>query len=497
MQRIIAVDCGAESGRVIVGTIADGRIALDVIHRFPNGPVNIDGTLRWDLPALFAEIKRGLAEAFKRHGGEILSIGVDTWGVDYALLDPAGALLELPYNYRDRRTNGVPEHVHAKLAEGVIFKRTGVKALQINTLYQLVAQRSQHPERLAAAAHLLTIPDLLHYWLSGEMRTEWSFAGTTQLAVAGKPEWDAELINRLGLPGHLFRPIVHPGTKLGRLRPELASELGLAGERPWIVLPASHDTASAVAASPGDPLTTAYLSSGTWSLMGVVLPQAVTSEAACAAGLSNEIGAFPQHGGAVRLNQNIMGLWLVQECRRGFARAGREYSYAQLADLAAAAPSSGTILDVDDARFLQPGEGDDTMPARILRQLRERGIAWPHGTASAADDGALVRLVLDGLAAAYGRCARELRALSGRAIEAVHVIGGGSQHRLLCQLTADACRLPVVAGPVEATALGNVLVQALGLGLIASPAEGRELVRASVTLETFKPKPEEARPAAG
>ncbi len=481
LLRIIAVDCGAESGRVIVGTVADGRIALEVIHRFANGPVTIDGTLRWDLPALFQEIKRGISEACARYPGEISSIGVDTWGVDYCLLDAGGALIELPYNHRDRRTEGIAEHVHRLVAERELFYRTGVRSLPINTVYQLGAQLLQHPETIKRAARLLTIPDTLHYWLSGEMRSEWSFAGTTQLARAGRAEWDTELLVRLGLPIRMFCPIVPPGTRLGRLRPELVRELGIAGTPPWIVVPAAHDTASAVAASPGDPATTAYLSSGTWSLMGVVLAQAATTDAARAAGLSNEIGAFPGHGGSVRLNRNIMGLWLVQECRRGFARDGREYSYAELARLAGEAPASSGELEVDDARFLPPGEGADTMPVRIRAALKERGLPVPES------DGALVRTVLDGLASAYGRCASALAQVSGRALTAVHVIGGGSQHRLLCQLTADACRLPVVAGPVEATALGNILVQALGLGAIASAAEARALLRASVTLEDFVP----------
>ena len=477
MQRIIAVDCGAESGRVIVGTLADGRITLEVVHRFPNGPVTIDGTLRWDLPALFTEIRRGVVAALKRYP-DAVSIGIDTWGVDYALLDASGKLVELPYNYRDRRTNGVVEHVHATIADGVLFKRTGVRSMQINTVYQLVAHRSQHPEVLQRAAHLLTIPDVLHHWLGGGLSSEWSFAATTQLAVAGKAEWDGELIGRLGLPGRLFRPIVRPGTTLGRLNAEIASEAGLTGTLPAIIAPAAHDTASAVAASPGDPDQSIYLSSGTWSLMGITLDKPLLSEEARLAGFSNELAA----DGRARLNRNIMGLWLVQECKRGFARVGREYDYARLAELAGAAPPSGIELDVDDPHFLPPGVGEDDMPARIRTWLGERNLPLPK------DDGAMVRLVLDGLAAAYARSARDFQRLAGKPLQAVNIIGGGSQHRLLCQLTADACRLPVVAGPVEATALGNVLVQAQGLGLITTAAQARAVIGASVELETFQPR---------
>jgi rhamnulokinase len=476
MDRLVAIDLGAESGRVIVATLDGGRVALDIVHRFPNGPVERDGGLRWDLPAVFAEIKSGLAEAFKRHR-DIASIGVDTWGVDYGLLDAAGELIELPFHYRDQRTEGLPEEVERQIPPTEMFRRTGVRAMRINTLYQLLSHLRRSPERLAKAAHLLNTPDLFHYWLSGEMKSEWSIVGTTQLAQAGKPEWDLDLIRRLGLPERIFRPIVRSGTRLGRLRPELAKELGAANV-PWITAPGAHDTSSAVAASPGDPADTAYLSSGTWSLLGVTQPRPEVGEEARRAGLSNEIAA----DGQVRLNMNIMGLWLVQECRREFTRAGREYSYARLTELAAQVPSSGVVLEVDDARFLPPGQGDDTMPARIKTWLAERGHAAPK------DDGALVRLVLDGLVATYRRSLADLERITGRSLAAIHVIGGGSQNRLLNQLAADACGRPVIAGPVEATALGNVLVQALGLGLIPSASAAREMVRASVELETFKPR---------
>ncbi len=476
-HHLIAVDCGAESGRVMVGTLAAGRLTLDTIHRFPNGPVTIDGTLRWDLPALFAEIRTGVIAALKRHP-DALSIGIDTWGVDYALLDAAGQLVELPYNHRDRRTNGVVEHVHTTIADGVLFKRTGVRSMQINTLYQLVAHRSQHPEVLNRAAHLLTIPDLLHHWLGGGLTSEWSFAATTQLAVAGKAEWDAELIGRLGLPGRLFRPIVAPGTALGRLKAEIAAEAGITTASPLIIAPASHDTASAVAASPGDPDSSIYLSSGTWSLMGITLAKPLLSDEARLAGFSNELAA----DGRARLNRNIMGLWLVQECRRGFARVGREYDYAKLAKLAAAAAPSRVELDVDDPHFLQPGVGDDDMPARIRAWLNERKHPVP------TDDGALVRLVLDGLAAAYARSARDFQRLAAVPLTTINVIGGGSQHHLLCQLTANATKLEVVAGPVEATVLGNLLVQARGLGLIKTDAEARQVLAASVKLAIYQPR---------
>ncbi len=481
--RFIAIDLGAESGRVIVATLAGGRIGLEVMHRFANGPIMVvdaDGeSLRWDLPATFRNITDGLGKAFAKYR-DIAGIGVDTWGVDYGLLDDADRLVTLPFNYRDRRTQEPFAQLHADIPEAEMFARTGVRPMAINTLYQLVAHQRRRPQDLERAACLLTIPDLLHFWLSGEKRSEWSIVGSTQLARAGLPEWDIALLARLGLPARLFQPIARPGTVLGRLRPELCARFQLQAA-PAIVLPAAHDTASAVAASPGDPAGTAYLSSGTWSLVGRVAAAPQLGAAVLAGGISNEIAAGLGGGGEIRHNVNIMGLWLVQECRRGFARAGREYTYGELADLANAAGPSGLVLDVDDARFLPPGAGDDTMNARIGAWLRERG----HG--SLAGDGALIRLVLDGLAAAYARSVRALDAGGGRPLEAVHVIGGGAQNRLLCQLTADACRLPVVAGPVEATALGNVLAQAFGLGLVRDAAAARAIVGASVELTTYQP----------
>lgn len=474
-SRHIAIDLGAESGRVILGTIHGGRVAIDVIHRFPSTNGMIDGHFRWDLPGIFAQIGEGLALVGKR-GIAVDSIGVDTWGVDYGLVDEAGSLVEGACCYRDARTTGMPDQV-AAIAGGdqALFARTGVASMIFNTVYQLAAHRRDRPANLDRAARMLFIPDLLHTWLGGEPVNEWSIAGTSGLTRAGKPEWDDGLLQMLGLPRHLFNRIVKPGTRTGTLRPELAARFGFA-QAPAIVVPPSHDTAAAAGASPGDPDTTVYLSSGTWSLVGCVADQPLLTAEARSSGYGNEISA----DGRSRVNRNIMGLWLLQETRRTFEAAGKNYSYQQMADMAAAAKPSTAALDVNDQRFFAAtGSGAPPMPERIANWCREKAIAVP------ADDAALIRFILDGLATTYGHAVQDLARLTGRRFTAVHIIGGGSQNRLLNQLTADACGLPVVAGPVEATALGNILVQAIGLGL--TPAEARALVRASADISECRP----------
>ena len=475
VSRHIAVDLGAESGRVILGTIENGKINLEVIHRFPSVNGLSEGKLRWDHPAIFAQICAGLALVAQR-GVTVDSIGVDTWGVDYGLVDAAGNLVEGACCYRDERTKGVPEQVLALVGgDQALFARTGVASLIFNTIYQLVAHKRDCAASLDSATRMLFTPDLLHTWLGGEAVTEWSIAGTSQLLKAGKPEWDDSLIATLGLPRKLFQKIVKPGTRTGTLKPELVKKLGFS-QAPAIVVPASHDTSAAVAASPGDPDTTVYLSSGTWSLLGCITDLPLTSAEALAAGCSNETSA----DGRARVNRNIMGLWLVQETRRAFEAAGRNYSYQQLADMAAACPPSAATLDVNDGRFLSAtGGGAAPMPERIAAWCTERNLAIP------ASDGALVRFILDGLAATYATSVKDLARLTGRRFTAVHVIGGGSQNTLLNQLTADACGLPVIAGPVEATALGNILVQAIGLGLPA--AEARKLVMSCADISQYQP----------
>jgi rhamnulokinase len=473
-MRIAAIDLGGESGRVVVGTLVAGRCTLSVAHRFANRPRQTAAGLHWDLDDLKAGITAGLRAAAQ--AGPLAAIGVDTWGVDYGLVDTQGELLAAPWHYRDPRTAGISAELAERCGADALFARSGTAALPFNTIYQLIAQQRQDPGLLVRAHRLLTIPDLLHAWLSGTMVNEWSNAGTTGLTRAGRMEWDRELIASLGLPDHLFGPLVPSGTQLGSLRPELMADCAISGPAPLIVAPACHDTASAVAAVPGEAQRAAWISCGTWSLMGLVTAQPVLSPTARSAKLSNEVA----HDGRTRLLTNIMGLWILQECRRAWAAGGGPEDYPRITALAEAAPA-GTVIDVDDPRFFAPGSATDPMPARVVAWCREHGQSVPDGP------GAIARAILAGLAQAYRRTLDELRTVTGARPEAIHLIGGGSRNHLLCRLTAEACGLPVLAGPDEATALGNVLVQARGLGLLASEQELRLAAQASTQVERFAP----------
>ena len=473
-MRVAAIDLGAESGRVVVGTITNGRCELTVAHRFANRPRQTAGGFRWDLEDLKAGITAGIKAAAA--AGPLAAIGVDTWGVDYGLVDAQGRLLEEPWHYRDPRTNGISDELAARFGADALFARTGTAALPFNTIYQVVAHQRRDPALLARAHRLLTIPDLLHLWLSGTMANEWSNAGTTGLTQAGAMAWDRQLIAELGLPDHLFGEIVPSGSTLGNLRPELMTACGITGPAPAIIVPACHDTGSAVAAVPGDATKAAWISCGTWSLMGLVTDRPVATPAARAAKLSNEVA----WDGRTRLLTNIMGLWVLQECRRIWAVTGGPDDYVTITKLAEASTCTA-VVDVDDPRFFGPGAPGDTMPERVVAWCRERGQPVP------AAPGDIARAILAGLARAYRRTLDALRQVAGVEPSVVHLIGGGSRNRLLCRLTADACGLPVVAGPDEATALGNVLVQARGLGLVADAEAMRELAIASAGVERFTP----------
>lgn len=473
-DRCIAVDLGAESGRVIVGAFGDGRLTLSVVHRFATPLLNVGGTLRWDLPAIRREVAHGIRVAAQ--GGPVRSIGVDTWGVDYALLGDDGELLELPWSYRDARTAGVGDALHARFGEPALFARSGVRSLPFNTLFQLVAHRRADPATLARARRIVPISDALHHWLSGEAVCERTQAGTWQLATPGAEAWDTALMAELGLDPAVFAPITATGTVLGPVRPALAAELGL-GVGCRVVLPGGHDTASAVAGMGADPAEACYLSSGTWSLIGAVAGAPVLSEAFRADGWSNEVAV----DGRPRLNKNIMGLWLVQECRRAFVAAGRDASYAELARAAEAAPSAAAILDVDDPRFFAATAAAQPMPERIRAWYTERGLPAP------VDDAALIRCCCEGLADAYRWAFAGLERHAGRRFAALTVVGGGVNNGFLNRLTARATGRPVLAGPGEATALGNVLVQARANRWLRDDAEARALLARSAEAQRFPP----------
>ena len=470
----LAVDHGAESGRGVLGRFDGERVATEEVHRFPNVPVRLPDGLHWDALRLLAETETAVAAGAARAGGALDGIGVDTWGVDFGLLDRDGGLVANPYHYRDPRTAGALARAHALVPRDEIYATTGTQDLPFNTLGQLVAMEGS--PRLEVARTLLPMPDLLRYWLSGEVGAEATVASTTQLYGHAEGDWARGLIARLGIPAGLFPPLVPAGTAAGRLLPAVGDEIGLPGGGcPPVVAVASHDTASAVAAVPAEGADFAYVSSGTWSLVGVELPSPVLTAAAMRANFTNEGGL----GGMVRFLKNVMGLWLLQESRRTWARRGEEYGYDELIALAAAAPPFGPIVDPDHEAFLPPGD----QPARLAARCRATGQAPPE------TPGATVRCVLESLAAKYRWVIERAEALTGRLVRTIHIVGGGARNVLLCQMTADATGRPVLAGPVEATALGNLLVQALARGRLGSPGDIRAVVRRSVTVDRYDPDP--------
>jgi rhamnulokinase len=462
-RRLLAVDLGAESGRVVLGRFGGDRLALDEVRRFSNVPVAVAGTLYWDVLGLFANLLEGI-----RAAGPVDSIGVDSWGVDFALLDRTGQLLGNPVHYRDRRTRGMVAEALRRVPAEEIYARTGIQLLEINSLYQLLAMSRRGDPQLEAADRLLMIPALFSAWLCGSRGSEQTCVSTTGCCAVGGG-WALDLLRRLEIPDRIFGEVVPPGTELGPLLPEL--ELGTAR----VVATASHDTASAVAAVPFERgRTGAYISSGTWSLVGVETSGPVVGQDALAANLTNEAGV----AGTVRLLRNVMGLWLLQECRTAWSHAGHEWSYDDLLAMAEAAPRFGPLIDPDDERFLRPGDLPRAM-TEVWRASGQRAITEPGG---------VVRCILESLALKYRWTLDRLEAVTATHVDVVHMVGGGARNRLLCQMTADATGRQVVAGPVEATAAGNLLVQALALGMVESLSEARELVRRSFQLERYEPQ---------
>ena len=463
---LLAFDLGAESGRAVLGAYDGERLQLTELHRFGNGPVRILDSLHWDVLRLFSEMKAGLAKAAS-HG--LSGIGVDTWGVDWALLDAAGGLVGMPYHYRDSRTDGVMEQVFARVPRAEVFACTGIQFMQLNTLYQLYAMAQRQPRLLAAAETLLMMPDLLNYWLTGRKVCEFT---TSQMYDPIAGDWARPLLDKLDLPHHILPPIVPPGSVLGPILPAVAEEVGC-GPVP-VIAPASHDTGSAVVAVPAAVPDFVYISSGTWALQGVEVRAPVINEATLQHNFTNEGGA----GGTYRLLKNIVGLWLVQECRREWQRQGVDLSYDELTAQAAAAPAFGSLVNPDHPSFLPPGG----MTARIQGYCRATGQAVPEVR------GAIVRCALESLALRFRAAVEQLESITGRPLGVIHIVGGGARNELLNQFTADATGRPVVAGPVEATAMGNIAVQLIGLGHLRSVQEARDLVRRSVAPKTYEPQ---------
>jgi rhamnulokinase len=466
---VAAVDLGASGGRVIAGRVGPGQLSLREAHRFPNVPVTVSGTLHWDVLRLYGEILAGLRAAAA--GCELASAGIDSWGVDYGLLDASGALLGNPVHYRDSRTDGVPERVLATVPARELYEITGIQELPINTIYQLAAAHGS--PQLAAAQTMLLIPDLFGYWLTGQAGAEVTNASTTKLLDVRTRDWAWELIGRVGIPARLFPPLRQPGDVIGGLLPEAAGQAGL-GRALRVTAVGSHDTASAVVGVPATGGGFAYISCGTWSLVGVELGGPVLSEAGRRANFTNEAGV----DGTVRYLRNVMGLWLLQESARAWAGAGLATGLPELLAAAARVPPLRAVINAEDPLFLPPGD----MPARIAQWCRRTGQPAPDGQAET------VRCVLDSLALAHRRAVHQARELAGCDVDTVHIVGGGARNALLCQLTADACGLPVLAGPPEAAAIGNILIQARALGAAPAGLAGlRALVRGTQPLVRYEP----------
>jgi rhamnulokinase len=471
VQHHIACDLGAESGRVMLGKLADGRLELEEIHRFSNGPVRLMGSIRWDVLRIFEELKTGL-RAVARRGLPIASLSVDSWGVDYVLLNSAQPLLAAPFHYRDARTEATYEPVRTLIGPAQIFAETGIQFMPINTLYHLASDAAVSPALLEIADCFLTIGDYFNYLFCGVPRVDESNASTTQLYNPATHTWSAVLIEKCGLPKHIFPLIVPPATVLGPLLPEVARETGLEGVQ--VVATCSHDTGAAVAAVPaGAAENWAYLSSGTWSLLGVELAAPLINETVRAHNFTNEAG----YGGTTRFLKNIVGLWILQESRRAWVQQGRDLDYATLNREAFNAEPFRSLIHPDAPRFARP----DDMPAKIIAYCQETGQPAPE------TPGQFTRCILESLALLYRGTLDEIEALTGKAIHRLHIVGGGSQSELLNQFAANAVQREVIAGPVEATAIGNVLLQAVALGQVASIGALREVVRSSFNVRVFPP----------
>ena len=469
---VLGIDLGASSGRAMLGTLEGKKLTIREIHRFLNEPVTLCGRFVWDMPRLFHEIKQALLKLSKS-GETVDAIGIDTWGVDFGLLDKNGHLLSLPVHYRDARTNGIPEKVRAIIPDGELFARTGIAFNSFNTLYQLCAMKEEGDPALESAQDLLFLPDLLAYFLTGKKGTEYTIASTSQLLNPFTRDWDRELMEKLGIPAHIFGEVKLPGTVRGTLLPEIAKECGVA-EIPVIAI-GGHDTASAVAAVPAQEKDFAYISSGTWSLLGAEVQKPLCTEGVMKANYTNEGGV----DGSIRLLKNIMGLWIIQECKREWDRRGSETSFGELVELSMQAPAFKAILDVDDPAFLAPGD----MPARIQAYCAKSGQPVPEGK------GEISRVIYESLALKYRWAIERLEEdMLKKPIEALHIVGGGSKNALLNQFTAEAIRRPVIAGPDEGTIIGNLLVQAQALGAISGIRELREVVENSFPTKTFLPE---------
>ena len=477
IDHFLAVDLGASGGRVMLGRWDGARISIEPLTRFDNGPISVHQRMHWDMLGIWKHINDGIRLHTSRGGAPLAGISVDSWGVDFGLLDRHGRLLANPTCYRDHRTDGMLERAFEIVGSDTIFNTTGIQFMQINTLYQLLSMREHHDPQLDMAEKMLLIPDLLHYWMSGVAAAEYTNASTTQMLDCHTRDWAHVMLQHLNIPRAILPHVIQPGTILAPLLGEMCDDTGLKIAPP-VIAGATHDTGAAIAAIPGLDANSAYISSGTWSLMGMEIPVPVVSPAARTVNFTNEGGI----NNTIRLLKNIAGLWLLQECRRSWQRQGQSYTWEELLALAASAPAFASIINPDAHDFLNP----DDMPSAIQQYCARHHITVP------STPGAIVRCCLESLALRYRTVMDTLTQLTGRSITTIRIVGGGSQNQLLNRFTADACNVPVVAGPVEATALGNVLIQALTVGAIPDLATGRRIIAESYPPTVIEPSRDRA-----
>ena len=472
VSKYLAIDLGAESGRAIVGLIENNNIRIEEVYRFPNKQINIQGHLHWDILSLFDEIKNGIRSAVKKGHADIKSVGIDTWGVDFGFITKQDELIGFPYCYRDTRTNGIMEKVFEIIPKEKIYSVTGIQFWQFNSLFQLAKYIDEDSELIKIADKLLFMPDIFNSLLTGIKTTEYTIASTSQLLNAINKNWDHSLLNKLHFPSSLFNKIIPSGTIIGKLTADIADEIGI--NEIDVIAPGCHDTASAVAAIPLKDKNSAFISSGTWSIIGIESDEPIINEDTYRLNFTNEGGV----GGKIRFTSNVMGMWLLQQLRKSWKKKNEENCYEEMSLIARESESNRTIIDPDDQVFYNP----DDMQEAINNYCFKNDLKLPETKAQ------YIRCVLDSLAQKYSMMISNIEALTNHKIKQLHIVGGGSQNNLLNQLTANACNIPVIAGPVEATALGNIIVQAIALGNLSSVEEGRNIIENSFMLSKFNPR---------
>lgn len=474
--KMLAIDLGASSGRGIIGKFDGERLTLEENHRFASEPVTIAGSFNWDIMRIFHEIKQAINKCALSEDRDIKSIGIDTWGVDYGLLDKHGKLLTNPVHYRDTRTVGVQDIAFKTMSKQKMYDITGIQFMDFNTIFQLIVELRDNPELVAAADKLLFIPDLLNYFLTGKMQTEYSIASTAQLLDARSRDWSGEIISAFGLPERLFTNIVAPGSTVGKILPLLREELGCADAT--VVNVAAHDTASAVVAVPAKGEDFVYISSGTWSLLGTEIKEPIINEKSAAYNFTNEGG----YGRTIRFLKNIMGLWIEQETRRQWIREGKKFTFDELSNMALASKPFNSFIDPDAPDFVSPGN----MPKRICEFCKRTGQHVPE------NEGEIIRTIFDSLAMRYRWAVEAIDDMKGKRTPFINIVGGGVKEGPLCQFCADACGRPVFAGPVEATAIGNIVVQAIANKELSGLSDARHVIRNSFEIKEYQPHNTEA-----